>query len=445
MDILPAIIVVVAVGTLCFLYRYVFYPAWISPLAGIPNAHLLCSLTPLWMERQRKKSRELKTLYSAHEKYGPIVRLGPAEISVVSQEGLKQIYVAGLDKHSWYQQTFYAYGRQNLVSTLDHKTHSAQRRMIARFYSKSYLQHSEDLANLSRHIIFERLRPLLQRSPGQDVNVVELFEWTGLDFVTGHVFGMPHGTDFLQNKAGRDRYFHEYLHRKQTTCMYAEQFFLETCRTIISSDPDEKSCTANPTVFTSLYSQMDAAAEKGSLHVRGGDVLRRCASEVLDHVIATQETNTITWTYILYQLSLHPDAQVGLRNELQTLEPPLGPSSQAERLTSPMNIDSLPLLAAIIHETLRLHAANPARMRRVVPSGGIELHGHSIPGGTTVSTNAYCLHRNKDVFPQPSKWQPDRWLGSADHSRSEAMRWFWAFGSGPRMCIGTNFAMQGVC
>ncbi|KAI0592101.1 CypX Cytochrome P450 [Pyrenophora tritici-repentis] len=51
----------------------------------------------------------------------------------------------------------------------------------------------------------------------------------------------------------------------------------------------------------------------------------------------------------------------------------------------------------------------------------------------------YSLHRNGSVFPEPLKWKPERWLGGGK-DKAEMEKWFWAFSSGARMCIGVHLA-----
>jgi hypothetical protein len=53
------------------------------------------------------------------------------------------------------------------------------------------------------------------------------------------------------------------------------------------------------------------------------------------------------------------------------------------------------------------------------------------------------LHRNEEVFQEPEMWRPERWLEATQDERDEMARWFWAFGSGGRMCIGNNLAVIG--
>jgi hypothetical protein len=56
------------------------------------------------------------------------------------------------------------------------------------------------------------------------------------------------------------------------------------------------------------------------------------------------------------------------------------------------------------------------------------------------------LHRNGAVFADPEAWEPSRWLRAADDPQLREMnRWFWAFGSGGRMCVGSNLALYRKC
>jgi cytochrome P450 len=51
----------------------------------------------------------------------------------------------------------------------------------------------------------------------------------------------------------------------------------------------------------------------------------------------------------------------------------------------------------------------------------------------------YTLHRNAEVFPDPLVFKPERWLGECG-DLAEMKKWFWAFSSGGRMCIGLQYA-----
>src|SRR4051812_35812803 len=69
----------------------------------IPAAHWSARFSSLWILYVRYSSREIRTIHEAHAKYGPVVRLSPAEVSVNCVEGgVKIIYGGGFDKHDWY-------------------------------------------------------------------------------------------------------------------------------------------------------------------------------------------------------------------------------------------------------------------------------------------------------------------------------------------------------
>jgi unspecific monooxygenase len=167
------------------------------------------------------------------------------------------------------------------------------------------------------------------------------------------------------------------------------------------------------------------------------------ASEMLDHLGAGHETSAIALTYLYYEMSRCPELQERLRQETSHLSPQIiWPPKAAVELPSPKSIDALPLLHAIVMETLRRHAPIPGLEPRVTPPGGCTLAGYPVPGNVRVSAMPHALHRNRDVFPEPEAWRPERWLKASETEMKEMLRWFWAFGSGGRMCIGSNLAMQ---
>lgn len=143
---------------------------------------------------------------------------------------------------------------------------------------------------------------------------------------------------------------------------------------------------------------------------------------------------------MLYYLSDRKDVQEELRQELRA-SPPIFSKAKDASIPSSSDIDRLPLLNAVLMETLRLSAAIPGPQPRI-SAKGVFLNGYGpLPAGVRVSSQAYSLHRNGKVFPDPESWNPHRWM--PDQVSPDMMRWFWAFSSGGRMCIGSNFAMLG--
>lgn len=446
---------------LLLFYKFVLFPAFLSPLSKVPNAHFTAPFASLWISSKRRASAGTRAIFSLHQKYGPILRLGPNELSVCTPSALKTIYIGGFEKDRWYQDAFMNYGTPNMVSMLEHKPHSAQKRMVSNLYSKSYLQSSEDLQKASTHLMFDRFIPIMQSvaDKGVEMDVLDFFQGVGMDFTSAYLFGLSTGTDFMHDVQYRQHWLAQYsIFKDQLPQERAggevERWCLAMCEAaeefIHSEKAENSSPTTQPVVYGRLSQSLDVSSTKPDFKSR----LMTTASEMLDHLIAGHETSGITLTYFMHELSKRPALQDRLRSELLTLDPPIrysmneSASNDKNRcLPTPRSIDSLPLLDSMLQETLRLYAAAPAIQPRRTPfsPGGTTIEGYSnIPGGVRVSANAYTLHRNPEVFPEPLKWIPERWMDAAKGNREEMKRWFWAFGSGGRMCLGSNFAIQGM-
>jgi hypothetical protein len=82
-----------------------------SPLSKVPGPPYT-KLTSLWLIIQEITSNRRSYIHSLHQKYGPVVRLSPNEVSVTSVEAIKEIYTSGgsgYDKTEFYD-LFMQYG-----------------------------------------------------------------------------------------------------------------------------------------------------------------------------------------------------------------------------------------------------------------------------------------------------------------------------------------------
>lgn len=95
---LVAFLILVALG----FYQFILYPAFLSPLAKIPNAHPTAPYSAAWILWKRYRWKNNRTVHAAHQKYGPLVRLAPNELSVNCVDGgIRTIYAGGFEKHDW--------------------------------------------------------------------------------------------------------------------------------------------------------------------------------------------------------------------------------------------------------------------------------------------------------------------------------------------------------
>ena len=441
----------VLISALFLIYKYIIYPLFISPLSKIPCANILCHITPAWISWKRSVGREIRTVYPLHQKFGAVVRLAPNEISLSCFEGLRTVYLGGFEKNGWYEGAFMNFDTMNLVSMQGRKEHSVQKRMVSNVYSKSYLQNSEDLKLVSQSLLYRQFLPILEdaASKGGSLDVFDLTQALGMDVTSGYLFGTANMTNFLGDAEYRHRWYAWYEKTKYQTPKTrangpVEQWCMDLCNAAEAMQYSEKPIsTTQPVVHARLYQCLS----KSGLHSE--QLSKATASELLDELLAGHETSAVTLTYLMYQLSQRPSLQDKLRNELLTLSPPLQYppqiSTSTPSLPHPSTIDTLPLLDAVINETLRLNSAAAGPLPRVTPnvSGGTSIAGYDhIPGGITISCNAYSIHRQPTVFPDPEKWDPERWLRAEGEDLARMKRNFFAFGAGGRMCLGKNLALM---
>ena len=365
-----------------------------------------------------------------------------------------------------------------MFTTVGHQPHSARKRMLSHVYSKSFLQTSSQIADNSLVLFRDRFLPQLEQA-AQHGTVIEVHEMNNgftMDFMSAYIFGIASSTNLSIDPAARQEFLQSYHCRrpyefysqevpelKKFTRKFGlpivprfvddanekiEAWVMKICDSADSYLAAVPSAGAEPVVYKQLKTSLEKSQAKFP-ETDGGDRTRlEIASEMLDHLSAGHETTAIALTYLCWEVSQDRDLQRKLRDELFSLEPPIiwPPESAAKfELPTPKSIDSLPLLHAVIMETLRLHAPIPGIEPRITPAGGCTLAGYAnIPADVRVSAFAYALHRNGKVFPEPERWNVKRWLQPKDSPETkEMLRWFWAFGSGGRMCIGSNLAMQG--
>jgi hypothetical protein len=358
------------------------------------------------------------------------------------------------------------------VTIVGRKNHANRKRFLTHIYSKSYILNSQDFHILTRIILFERLLPWLsdRASKGVDVDVLQLNYALGAEFMTAYEMGIQNGLRLIgdQNEKQTKAYLNYAklklweLKGKEEAIKALEDNCLEMCdraeetlkQQSSSNSTDHKLPGTEDTSFPVVYSQL-----RTSLSTKEGiedpqQLRRLVASEMIDNIEAAREAGGIALTYIFHQLCKHPDIQTALHDELHTLTLALEPLNMGTIIRA---IDGLPLLDAIIIETLRLFTAAPGRQRRIVPPGGVVVDGYFIPGGVEISSSAYCIHRHPGAFPDADVWRPERWMtnGQAGYGEkaedletgrddNNPRRWFWAFGNGGRMCIGSNFMLLGM-
>ena len=144
---------------------------------------------------------------------------------------------------------------------------------------------------------------------------------------------------------------------------------------------------------------------------------------------ASYETtaSTLTWTLLL--LSQHPKIANDLLDELDGVLSGSPPRND--------QLAQLPFLERVIKESMRILPPVPYTIRSA--TADVEMGGFNVPKNSRVICSHYLTHHQADIYPEPQKFRPDRWL-TIDPSQYEYL----PFSAGPRACIGAMFAMQSM-
>ena len=141
----------------------------------------------------------------------------------------------------------------------------------------------------------------------------------------------------------------------------------------------------------------------------------------------------ISWS--LFLIGLDQEIQNKVHEEIQYVF-----GDDRTRPVTGTDIKQLKYLECCIKEALRLFPSVPAIARLV--SHDLQLDSYTIPKGATIMIFPYVLHRNKEVFPQPEFYRPERFFTENEINWSKINPFSYIpFSAGPRNCIGQRFAL----
>jgi len=155
--------------------------------------------------------------------------------------------------------------------------------------------------------------------------------------------------------------------------------------------------------------------------------------ELMTIFLAGHETtaNALTWTW--YLLSQNPDAEAKLHAEVGEV---LG-----GRLPTVTDVPSLVYTEHVLAESMRLYP--PAWALGRMALADVEIGGYTVPQPSLVLMSQFVMHHDVRYFPEPNRFDPERWTTEAREQRPQFS--YFPFGGGPRRCIGEGFAwMEGI-
>ncbi|KAK3908197.1 Cytochrome P450 4c3 [Frankliniella fusca] len=154
--------------------------------------------------------------------------------------------------------------------------------------------------------------------------------------------------------------------------------------------------------------------------------------ELLMYITAASETTVSALNFAFKMLSLRPDIQKNLCEEVSSL---LGRGATKRSIVA-QDLSKLQYAEKFLKEVLRMFPSIPLSARQI--NEDTELGGHVLPKGTTLVVNYFGLHRDPVNWPDPLRFDPERF--SPEQSQGRHPYAFVPFSGGVRSCIGYKYA-----
>ncbi|KIW12718.1 hypothetical protein PV08_09996 [Exophiala spinifera] len=428
--------VVVIVGLLSFWTTKVLLRAYWTPLRRIPGP-CYAKFTHLWLKKNVMSGRRVHYIHAMHQLYGPVVRIAPNEIDIADPGLFKQVHKigGGFTKDAWYQ-SFRTGTTQDVFSMIDVKDHAQRRKLLAPLWTNTAIHNNWEAA-VSEKV---RLAVAQIKKEAQSTGVVDIFKWWTFmttDVISLLAFGESMG---MLERGTKNKFIEDVELAGKVGGFCAEIPWARSLMALIPLKFVRDLLDVNDRVQAYGEAAMERAKTKSgkenvfSRLIAEGDrkdglTRYEVAFEAAGFIVAGSGTTAVSLTYLVWAVLSHPDVQTQLEAEVARLPQGFDDSQ----------LEELPYLNAVIDETLRLYGAAPGNLPRNPPKGGTVIGAYFIPEGTTVSSQAFTLHRDPVVYPEPERFEPSRWIDEQG-TNIAAVTAYAPFGAGSRTCIGLHLA-----
>jgi cytochrome P450 len=434
------------------------YRLYFSSIAKFPGPKL-AALT-FWYEFYYDvwphKFQYLWKIKALHEEYGAIIRINPIHIHINDPSFYDEIHAGGArkrDRCSWFMHARATGPKHNqLLQTMDHDLHRKRRQAMSPYFSKGSIQNLEPFIKKKVDLLILRLNQAYQSD--DVVNLSYAYSALTMDVISGYCFG-DDMKSLDRKEFGRE--WLDILHDGIQIRPVGRQFpwlintmmdlppkvvmrlmpriaplvkfnleLEERIGRILAGEEklDKNGGPAGKTIFHELKDSNLPSAEKTA---------GRLSAEASTLLGAGTETTARTLAVTSFYLLENKGVLKRLQDELRNVMP------ARDTAVSLNTLEQLPYMTAVVNEGLRLSHGVSSRMPRIATQETLQYGEWIIPQGTPVMQSAYLLHTNPEIFPDPFKFSPQRWL---DHPK--LAKNLFAFGRGSRSCIGMNLAYAEV-
>ncbi|KAI1781041.1 putative cytochrome P450 [Hypoxylon cercidicola] len=422
------------------------YNLYFHPLHKFPGPKLYGASPIPWAIRHATGSQAFFT-QQLHDKYGPVVRIGPDHLSFTDPKAWKDIYGhrVGADSHSPEMskaRTFNRVVRHIPPSILnaDREEHSRYRRALSHGFSDSAMRQQEPMIAKYIDLLLKRLHEECGEGKTK-LNVEAWYNWTTFDIVGDLVFGQSfHCLDNINYHPWVEFIFGSI----RLGAIMVSMTYVGLGELVQIMVKMSKNAVVRVRKYTDDMVQTRLAMKKDRDDLFDGLVKRRqewnlsfekLSANAFILVLAGSETTATTLSGATYLLLTHPEILERLKREVRS----------AFSSVDDININSvnkLSYMLAILNEALRLYPPVTSGLVRTVPPGGDQVAGQFVPGGTFVEVQQWSMNHSKENWKDPWTFNPERFLATPEEAakagnRLDALQ---AFSVGPRNCIGRNLA-----
>ncbi|KAI0096639.1 cytochrome P450 oxidoreductase [Nemania sp. FL0031] len=441
-------LIVVLIGAVVYLLRSHYY----NGLNKIPGP-FIAGLTSLWKWNAVRREEMHTISADLHDKFGPLVRIGPNHVSASSAEAINVVHRArtGFTKAPMYgilQPKFEGSDLHNIFSTQDPEYHAALKRTMGNLYTTTAVMplefHLDDCTNL----FLRKMNELIGSKKSAPVDLAGWLQYYTFDSLGMINFSQKMG--FLE--AGVD--LEGICHYDHDQMLYfaiwgqiasAERIWSNVKNYFAGAKKENplfhfvvkiiKERQENPIESTDMLNSFLALHNAAPEKFTARDLL----AAAYINVVTAHDVVAITLRGVVYYLARHPEVQKKLQKEIDDM-------SKAGKLSNPSQyseITTMSYVLAVTNETLRYHPSTGIIFERVCPKGGVTLHGQYIPENTHIGVNAWVINRDKSIFGEDADtFRPERWIESDPKAVTKMKMNLFTFGAGSRHCIGRNLAMM---
>jgi len=372
--------------------------------------------------------------------YGDVAwfRVGPFDIYLLSHpDHVRDVLVAG--HHAVTKSRVLQEARRILgdgLLTSEGNTHKRNRRLLQPvFHHQRIVEYGEVMAVYAARAS-ERWRD------GQELDLHEELMALTLAIVGKTLFGTDVEEADAQRVAGSlrtmfdmyDRFFMPFAEHLERLPLPANRRFWQAKASldevIFGLIRDRRADGDRGDLLSMLLAARD---DGGGQETNGGMSDRQIRDEATTIFLAGHETTSIALTWTFYLLSQSREVEERLHRELDEV--------LDDRIPRPSDLPRLEFTRRVFSESLRLYPPAWTMGRSV--AADLPLGGYVIPAGATALLSQYVIHHDPRWYPDPWRFDPDRWEPAAVAARPKYS--FFPFGAGPRMCIGEDFAwMEGM-